>query len=68
MGAYAIYSDKPFIAKGKIKTKRKRGRIDELMELVSDARLETNKETGNIQLVKNGVVIGTFRDDETEDE
>lgn len=68
MGAYAVPSNQPFITKKPLKTKRKRGRIDELMELISDAHLETDKETGNMQLIKNGVVIGTFKDDEAEDE
>lgn len=40
MGAYAIYSDKPFRTNNKIKMKRKRGRIDDLMELITGTHLE----------------------------
>ncbi len=53
MGAYAIYSDKPFIAKGKIKTKRKRGRIDELMELVKDSHIEIDEKNQTFEIIKN---------------
>ena len=68
MGAYAVPSNQPFIAKKPLKTKRARGQIDVLMELVSNAHLETNTETGEMQLVKNGVVVGTFKEEETENE
>lgn len=67
MGAYAVPSNQPFIAKNPLKRKRNKGRIDMLMELVSDAHLETNTDTGEMQLIKNGVVVGTFRDEDTEE-
>ena len=61
MGAYAVYSDKPFIAKGEIKTKRKRER---LMELVRGAYLETNKATGDIKLMRDDKTLGVFKDED----
>ena len=63
MGAYAIYSDKPFRTNGKIQTKRKRGRIDDLMEMVKGAYLETDKKTGDIKLMRNGETLGVFKDE-----
>lgn len=68
MGAYATYSNQPFIARKPLKTKRQRGRIDEIMELISGAHLETNPETGNMQLVRDNTIIGTFTEEETENE
>lgn len=64
MGAYAIYSDKPFRTNSKIQTKRKRGRIDDLMEMVKGAYLETDKKTGDIKLMRNGETLGVFKDED----
>ena len=52
MGAYAIYSDKPFRTNGKIQTKRK------------GAYLETDKKTGDIKLMRNGETLGVFKDED----
>ena len=64
MGAYAIYSDNPFRTNGKIQTKIKRGRIDDLMEMVKGAYLETDKKTGDIKLMRNGETLGVFKDED----
>lgn len=64
MGAYAIYSDKSFRTNGKIKMKRKRGRIDDLMEMVKGAYLETDKTTGEVKLMRDGKTLGVFRDED----
>ncbi|MCM1508496.1 MAG: hypothetical protein NC177_15405 [Ruminococcus flavefaciens] len=66
MGAYAVYSDKPFRTNGEIKKKRKRGRIDDLMEMVKGAYLETDKTTGDVKLMRDGETLGVFRDEEDE--
>lgn len=64
MGAYAVYSDKPFRTNGKIKTKRKRSHIDELMEMVRGAYLETDQITGDVKLMRDGKTLGVFRDED----
>lgn len=64
MGAYAVYSDKPFRTNDKIKMKRKRGRIDDLMELISGTHLEFNKDTGEHRLMRENEIIGIFIDEE----
>lgn len=53
MGAYAIYSDKPFRTNGEIKTKRKRGRIDDLMELIKDSHIEIDEKNQTFEIVKD---------------
>lgn len=66
MGAYAVPSKQPFIAKGPIKTKRKRGRIDDLMEMVKNSYLEKDEETGNLKLMRDGETLGVFTEDDEE--
>lgn len=66
MGAYAVPSKQPFIAKGPIKTKRKRGQIDDLMELVKGSHLETDEITGELKLMRNGETLGVFKDEDEE--
>lgn len=55
MGAYAIYSDKPFRTNGKIQTKRKRGRIDDLMELIKDSHIVIDEKNQTFDIIKNDV-------------
>ncbi len=64
MGAYAIYSNKPFKTNKPLKMKRKRGRIDEIMELVNGASIGFDKENQKTTLVKNEKVIAVFEEDE----
>ena len=55
MGAYAIYSDKPFRTNGKIQTRRKRGRIDDLMELIKDSHIVIDEKNQTFDIIKNDV-------------
>lgn len=64
MGAYAVYSDKPFRSNGKINMKRKRGRIDDLMELIAGTHLEFDKNTGEHRLMRENELVGVFREDD----
>lgn len=64
MGAYAVPSKQPFIAKGPIKTKRKRGRIDDLMEFLEGTRIEEDTETGEIKLMRGDELVGVFTEDD----
>lgn len=64
MGAYAVYSDKPFRTNSKIKMKRKRGRIDDLMELITGTHLEFDKNTGEHRLMRDNEIIGVFVEDD----
>ena len=64
MGAYAVPSKQPFIAKGPIKTKRKRGRIDDLMEFFEGTRIEEDTATGEIRLMRGDELVGVFTEDD----
>lgn len=64
MGAYAIPSKQPFIAKGPIKTKRKHGRIDDLMEFFEGTRIEEDTATGEIRLMRGDELVGVFTEDD----
>ena len=55
MGAYAIYSDKPFRTNGKIQTRRKRGHIDDLMELIKDSHIVIDEKNQTFDIIKNDV-------------
>ncbi len=55
MGAYAIYSDRPFRTNGKIQTRRKRGRIDDLMELIKDSHIVIDEKNQTFDIIKNDV-------------
>lgn len=55
MGAYAIYSNKPFRTNGKIQTRRKRGRIDDLMELIKDSHIVIDEKNQTFDIIKNDV-------------
>lgn len=68
MGAYAVYSDKPFRTNSKIKMKRKRGRIDDLMELINGTHLEYDKNTGEHRLMRENEIIGVFTEDDNDTE
>ena len=67
MGAYAVYSDKPFRTNGKINTKRKRGRIDDLMEFITGTHLEFDQNTGEHRLMRGDEIVGVFVEDDTEE-
>lgn len=64
MGAYAVPSKQPFIAKEPIKTKRKRGRIDDLMEFFEGTRIEEDTATGEIRLMRGDELVGVFTEDD----
>ena len=63
MGAYAVPSRQPFIARKPIKTKRKRGNIDALMEFFEGTNI-TENEAGEIVLMRGDEVLGVFTEDE----
>ncbi|MBR0483241.1 MAG: hypothetical protein IJJ69_00500 [Oscillospiraceae bacterium] len=71
MGAFAIPSNKPFIARKPLKTKRKRtayqAELENLLALLKDAEMEIDKETNDIRYVRNGEVVAVFKDDENEE-
>lgn len=64
MGAYAVPSKQPFIAKKPIVTKRKRGRIDDLMEFFDGTRIEEDTTTGEIRLMRGDELVGVFTEDD----
>lgn len=64
MGAYAVPSKQPFTAKGPIKTKRKRGRIDDLMEFFEGTHIEEDTTTGEIRLMRGDELVGVFTEDD----
>lgn len=64
MGAYAVPSKQPFIAKGPIKTKRKRGQIDDLMEFIEGTHIEEDTTTGEIRLMRGDELVGVFTEDD----
>lgn len=68
MGAYAVPSNQPFIAKGPLKRKRERGFLDETMELIKGAHIEIDENTGEHRLMRGNEVIGKFIDEEEENE
>ncbi len=68
MGAYAVPSNQPFIAKGKLKTKRKRGRIDELMKLMNETDINFDSVTGNAVVMRGDEVVGVFKDEDEDEE
>lgn len=63
MGAYAVPSKQPFITSKPLKTKRKRGRIEEIMKLMDGAHFEIDAETGEHRLMRGDEVIGVFKED-----
>ena len=65
MGVYAVPSKQPFIAKNPVKTKRKRGRIDDLMEFFEGTNIVEN-DSGEIMLMRGNELVGVFTEDEDE--
>lgn len=54
MGAYAVYSDKPFISNGKIVKKRKRNSVvDKNCELLKNSRLVIDEKKQKIIILKD---------------
>ena len=70
MGAYAVPSNQPFIAKKPLKTKRKRtayqAEMENLLEFLKGAKMEVDKETNDIRYIRDGKIIAEFKDDENE--
>ena len=70
MGAYAVPSKQPFVARKPLQTKRKRTshqeELDSLFELISGAEMEIDKETNDIRYIRDGKVVAVFRDDDNE--
>jgi hypothetical protein len=64
MGAYAVPSNQPFIVKGPLKTKRERGRLEEMMDFFKDTSLSTDEETGELLLMRGNEIVGKFVDEE----
>ncbi|MDE6833046.1 MAG: hypothetical protein K2J39_02175 [Ruminococcus sp.] len=65
MGAYAVPSNQPFIAKGELKTKRKPGRLEEMTALLANTHIEKN-EKGEFVLMRGDKLVGVFKDEEEE--
>lgn len=68
MGAYATYSNQPFIARKPLKTKRQRGRLEEMMEFFKNTSLSTDENTGELRLMRGNEVVGIFVDEDEENE
>ena len=64
MGAYAVPSNKAFITDKPLKMKRKRGRIDDLMEMIKGTHIETDPQTGNLMLMRGSEIVGVFHDED----
>ena len=68
MGAYAVPSNQPFIAKGTLKTKRKRTshreQIENLFEHLVGAETKIDEKTKDIIFIRDGKVIAVFKDDD----
>jgi hypothetical protein len=69
MGAYAVPSNQPFIAKQPIKTKRQKTshqkETENLLELLKGAEMKVDSKTKDIIYIRDGKVIAVFKDDET---
>lgn len=63
MGAYAEPSNQPFMTDKPLKTKRKRGRIDDLMELMNGKRIDIDPKTNKLVLMQEDKVIAVFDED-----
>lgn len=68
MGAYAVPSNRAFITNKPLKMKRRRGRIDELMEIIEGTHIETDETTGNLMLMRGKDIVGEFYEDDEDDE
>lgn len=70
MGAYAVPSNQPFRTSKPLKMKRKRtthqAELDSLLELISGAEMEIDKETNDIRYIRDGKVVAVFKDDDNE--
>lgn len=70
MGAYAVPSNQPFIAKKPLKTKRKRTayqtEMENLLTLLSGAEMEVDEKTHDIRYIRDGKIVAVFKDDENE--
>ncbi|MCM1507015.1 MAG: hypothetical protein NC177_07775 [Ruminococcus flavefaciens] len=67
MGAYAVPSNQPFVAKGEIKRKRKPGRLEELTEFLKGTDIHFDSATGNAVLMRGDEVVGVFKDEDDGD-
>ena len=67
MGAYAVPSDHAFITNQPLKMKRKRGRIDELMELMKGKHIDIDPKTGDLVLMSDDKIVSVFVDGEDDE-
>ena len=51
-----------------MKTKRERGRLEEMMDFFKDTSLSTDEETGELLLMRGNEIVGKFVDEEEENE
>jgi len=67
MGAYAVPSNKAFITDKPLKMKRKRGRIDDLMDFMKGKHIDVDPETNKLVLMEGENVIAVFTEDEDDE-
>ena len=67
MGAYAGPSNKAFITDKPLKMKRKRGRIDDLMDFMKGKHIDVDPETNKLVLMEGENVIAVFTEDEDDE-
>ncbi|MDE6101840.1 MAG: hypothetical protein K2F73_02530 [Ruminococcus sp.] len=67
MGAYAVPSNQPFIAKGELKTKRKPGRLEECTKFFEGTKICLDNTTGKFVVIRGEEVVGVFKEEDEED-
>lgn len=50
MGTYAIFSGKPFVVKGELQKKRKKGVLDANMELLKNCKITVDTDRKTIKV------------------
>ena len=64
MGAYAVPSNQPFVAKKPIRTKRKPGVLEEKMKFFNGTQISLDEKTGELVLKRDNKVIGVFTEED----